>query len=79
MLELEPPARWVVEQYPHEGVEEGDEGRVRVRLRVGERAWLERLLLRLGPQVRVVEGDPGVAAEAAARLLARYGATVGGC
>ena len=74
VLDLEPAARWVVEQYPHEGFEDVGQGRLRVRLRVSERAWLERLLLRLGPQARVVEGDGDVGAEAAARLLARYGA-----
>lgn len=76
VLELEPPARWVVEQYPHEGFEELGEGRLRVRLRSSERAWLERLVLRLGPHARIVEGPTEVAAEAATRVLTRYGATV---
>jgi len=71
-LELEPAARWVVEQYPTEAVEELVGGRARVTLAVSERAWLERLLLRLGPAVRVVEGDTSAAADAACRLLARY-------
>jgi hypothetical protein len=48
-----------------------------VRLRVSARPWLERLLLRLGPDARVAEGDPGVAPQAAARVLARYRAEVG--
>ncbi len=74
VLELDDAARWVAEQYPHEGTEEREDGRLRVRLRVSERAWLERLLLRLGPRARVVEGDADAGAEAAARLLARYGA-----
>ncbi len=76
VLELGPEARWVAEQYPHEGVEEGPGGRLRVRLRVSERPWLERLLLRVGRHGRVVEGDANVAAEAAARVLARYRASV---
>jgi hypothetical protein len=45
---------------------------VRVRLAVSERAWLERLLLRLGSAARVVEGDPSVGRDAACRLLRRY-------
>ena len=72
VLELEPQARWVVEQYPVEEVEELGGGRLRVRLVAGERAWLERLLLRLGRFGAAVEGADGVAASAAARVLARY-------
>ena len=76
VLEAGPDARWVAEQYPNEGVEETASGGLRVRLRVSERAWLERLLLRLGPRARVVEGDASVSSAAAARLLARYGVSV---
>jgi proteasome accessory factor C len=71
-LELEPAARWVVEQYPTEAVEDLDGGRLRVTLAVSERAWLERLLLRLGPAATVVTGDAEVASAAACRLLGRY-------
>jgi len=71
-LELASSARWVVEQYPTEAVEEVEEGRVRVTLAVSERAWLERLLLRLGPAAEVVAGAADVAAGAACRLLGRY-------
>ena len=59
VLELEPAAAWVVEQYPVEQVDDLGDGRLRVRLVAGQRAWLERLLLRLGPTARMVEGDPG--------------------
>ncbi len=72
VLELEPPGRWVLDQYPVEEVTELDGGRARVRLAVSEQAWLERLLLRLGPAVRVVEGEAEVGARAACRLLQRY-------
>jgi len=61
-LELAPSARWVVEQYPTELVTEAHGGRVRVTLAVSERAWLERLLLRLGPAAEIVTGDDDVAA-----------------
>jgi len=71
-LDLEPSARWVVDQYPVEAVEEVDGGRIRVTLAASQPAWLERLLLRLGPAATVVGGDGGMAGEAARRLLARY-------
>jgi proteasome accessory factor C len=72
VLDLAPPAHWVVEQYPHEGVERLDDGRLRVRLRYNQRRWLERLLLRVGPDATLVEGDPTVRADAAARIRERY-------
>jgi proteasome accessory factor C len=73
VLELSPRGRWVAEQYPVEAVEELAEGHLRVTLVVTERAWLERLLLRLGDEVQVVAGGDGVARGAATRVLARYG------
>ncbi len=54
--------------------------RVEVELFVGGEAWLERLLLRLGPDARVV-GPPeyrSLAAEAAARILRLYGSADAG-
>lgn len=75
-LELEPAGSWVAEAYPVEAVEALDGGRLRVALRVGGRSWLERLLLRLGPAARVVDGPDellGAGRAAAARVLARYG------
>ncbi len=72
VLDLEPRARWVAEAYPLEGLEELGGGRCRVELVASERAWLERLLLRLGPAASVVAGADGVAAVAAARILAAY-------
>lgn len=72
VLDLATGARWIAEQYPNEGVVEQPDGQLRVKLRVSERAWLERLLLRAGPDATVVVGDPGVAERAAARVLERY-------
>ena len=72
VLQLEPGAAWVASQYPVESVEELGGGRLRVALRVSGDAWLARLLLRLGPEARVVEGGTGAAAAAAARMLGRY-------
>jgi proteasome accessory factor C len=73
VLDLSPRAAWVLEQYPVEQVEDLGSGRSRVTLAVSEPAWLERLLLRLGPDAEVVTGADGVVAGAAARILARYG------
>jgi proteasome accessory factor C len=75
VLELDPPARWVVEQYPMETVDETAEGRLRVTIAVSAPAWLERLLLRLGPDGRVVDGPSDLrdtGRQAARRVLARY-------
>jgi proteasome accessory factor C len=71
---LPPSASWVPESAPTESVETLDDGRLRVTLVVGEWAWLERLLLRLGPRAEVVEPDAlaALAPRAAARVLARY-------
>jgi proteasome accessory factor C len=74
-LLLNADASWVPESYPVESVEELPDGRLRVVLVASERAWLERLLLRLGSAAEVLEpAEVRVeAAEAARRLLARYG------
>lgn len=74
-LELTRDARWVVEQYPVEGVDELDDGGLRVTLAISGRPWLERLLVRLGPSARVVDAPSDLAPagrEAAARILRRY-------
>jgi proteasome accessory factor C len=73
VLDLAPGAHWIVGRYPNEGTLEMGEGIVRVRLRASSRAWLERLLLRAGPDVTVVSGAEGVAEGAARRVLAVYG------
>ncbi|HKY76174.1 MAG TPA: WYL domain-containing protein, partial [Acidimicrobiia bacterium] len=74
-LLLNADARWVPESYPVESVEETPEGRLKVVLVANERAWLERLLLRLGPSAEVLEPAEvrAEAEEAARRLLVRYG------
>ncbi|MGZ4500042.1 MAG: helix-turn-helix transcriptional regulator [Nocardioidaceae bacterium] len=54
-LRLQPSARWVAEYYPVEHVEETPDGGLRVRLHVGDPAWMTRLLLRLGGSAAVEE------------------------
>ncbi len=73
-LELAPAAAWVAESYPTEAVTERPGGSLEIVLAVSEQAWLERLLLRLGPDARVM-GPPefaSLAADAARRTLRRY-------
>jgi proteasome accessory factor C len=74
-LWLAPEAAWVVESLPLESVKPLAGGGHRVTLAVSEPAWLERLVLALGPAARVESpGDLAVlGAHAAARLRARYG------
>ena len=78
VLDLDPEAHWIAEQYPNESVEQLADGVLRVRLRASPNAWLERLLLRAGRSARVVEGDRAVGRAAAARILARYRAEASG-
>lgn len=73
-LRLPPSARWVEEAYPIAEVDEVGDGWTQVVLPVVSERWLERLLLRVGPEAKVLE-PPDLAAvgvRAAARLLARY-------
>ena len=73
-LALEGAAQWVLDYYPASRVVwEGHT--CRARLPVGGVAWLERLLLRLGPAARVTASQglpPEPGAAAARRILARY-------
>lgn len=76
VLRLAPEARWVTEQYPVESVDEAADGTTVVRMAVTAPAWLERLLLRLGPAAEVVSADspldPDLRRSAADRILSRY-------
>jgi len=76
-LELTPAAAWVAEAYPTEAVTERADGSLEIVLAVSERRWLERLLLRLGPDARIVGPSEflGVATGAAQRILGRYAHT----
>jgi predicted DNA-binding transcriptional regulator YafY len=74
-LRLRPGALWITERYPmlEVGVADAD-GWTEVTTAVVSSAWLERLLLRLGPDVQVVAA-PEVSAQAhaaARRILEVY-------
>jgi proteasome accessory factor C len=56
-LDLAPAARWVAETYPVDEVTERADGTLRVRMAVTATPWLERLLVRLGGDARVVDAD----------------------
>lgn len=75
VLRLQPEARWVIEQYPVEAVDDtGDH--VTVTMAVTAAPWLERLLLRLGPAAELVSADAPLDLDlrrrAADRILSRY-------
>ncbi|HET6562837.1 MAG TPA: WYL domain-containing protein [Marmoricola sp.] len=73
-LRLGPQARWVTEYHPVESAIEEPDGGLTVTLRVGDPAWLARLLLRLGGAAALV--DPPALAEqvrnTALRALQHY-------
>ncbi|MBX7069050.1 MAG: WYL domain-containing protein [Microthrixaceae bacterium] len=54
-IEVGPGDRWIAEHYPVDSVEDRPGGRLLAVLAVGGDAWLERLLLRLGPDANVVD------------------------
>ena len=73
-LRLQPAARWVVERYPVDDVVERAGGGVDATFAVASERWLERLLLRLGPDAEVRQPAEWrrLGADVAGRLLARY-------
>jgi proteasome accessory factor C len=76
-LRLAPEVAWVLESLPYEQRKTERGGRERVVVPVSGDAFLERLLLRLGPAAEVV-APPSARerrAEAAARILRRYRAS----
>ena len=65
-LELPRGASWVTESAPAESVEDLADGRQRIVVPVSEPAWLERILLQVGPGGRG-GGPAGVAGRRARR------------
>lgn len=72
-IEVQPEQRWAVERYPVRGVVDREDGATEFTVDSAGDAWLERLLLRLGPTARVLD-PPGneVGRNVATRLLALY-------
>ncbi len=74
-MRFSPSARWVIERYPVDDIgEPDDQGRVTAVVPVATQRWLERVLVRLGGDVEVLE-PASVAAlgpRAAGRVLERY-------
>lgn len=56
-LDIAPRANWVCDYYPLLSQQALEGGWIRIRLKAGGMAWLERLLLRLGPEARVIEPE----------------------
>jgi len=74
-LRLRAGSAWAAERWPVLSRTTGDDGSVEVVVPVVGGAWLERVLVQLGPDVAVVDdgGAPGAdRAAAARRILARY-------
>lgn len=73
-IELSPRAAWVLDYYPLVSKETLEDGWIRITLKAGGLAWVERLLLRLGRQARVIEpaGLRERVRATASRLAARY-------
>lgn len=55
VIEVEPSARWIADYYPIESQRELGNHRLLVRLRFRDDRWLQRLILRLGGDARLVE------------------------
>lgn len=72
-LWLDRGGRWVAEYYPCESVTADEDGGATVTMRVSDRRWLRRLLLRLGGTATVIEPQEladDVVADARAALAA---------
>ena len=78
-LSVDPAMAWLVESLPATGLALPADGRVEIEVFVGGDAWLERLLLRLGPDAEVLDPPEyrSLAADAATRILRRYRGGVG--
>ena len=79
VVEVSPWAARLAEEYDADSVEQTADGKILMRLPVGRRIFLERLLLQAGSAARVVsvedslsESHHDIAQQAARRVLARY-------
>ena len=67
-------ARGLPRRYPAESITTRPDGTIELVLAVSEPIWLERLLVRLGPEARVIHPQEArrAGSDAADRVLARY-------
>lgn len=74
LLSIDAGVGWQIESVPAAGPPRKVGDRLEIEVMVGGEAWLERLLLALGPEAAVLEpeDDRSVGADAARRILARY-------
>lgn len=74
VITVGPHGRWITENYATEQVDELKSGKLRITLPVTGDAWLDRLLLRLGPDVVVNRPaqKKDALAKVAQRILERY-------
>jgi len=55
ILQLSEEEKWVIEEYPHHEAVQEENGDWKVEFPVASPAWFARLLLRLGPNVKIVK------------------------
>ena len=70
-IEIGPEQRWALDRYPVRDVEELPGGHARFTVDAAGEAWLERVLLRLGPTARVTEPELFETGRQAAREILR--------
>ena len=80
VLRLAPEVAWVADAYPVTVLDDDGDGELVVELVISAIPWLERLMIRLGPHLdlvdhRGIEGADSLAASAATRILSRYRGT----
>lgn len=75
VLELDPSGRWALDLFIADSVKEVGDERVHVSLSIGNDDFLERLLLQIGADGRIIKGEPeksNIVAKAAKKLLKKY-------
>ena len=73
IIDVAPTQRWVASHYPNTAATELPDGWLRIELPVSAGAWVERLLLRLGPDARIADPELlSARSERAAAVLAKY-------
>ena len=77
MNKLNEEEKWVIDEYPHYEAVREENGDWKVEFPVASPAWLARLLLRLGPNIQLLEAPEGLGEdfrrEVAQSILEGYG------